>query len=96
MAGRRLATRAIPRPPVSGVFDVLEHYPALAESRDRLLSLLPDGGRDRILEVLRSDVGLATAVLRLANRSLARKSVASVADAVEVLEGAELEELVRG
>jgi putative nucleotidyltransferase with HDIG domain len=96
MAGRRLATRAIPRPPVSGVFDVLEHYPALAESRDRLLSLLPDGGRDRILEVLRSDVGLATAVLRLANRSLARKSVASVADAVEVLDAGELEELVRG
>jgi putative nucleotidyltransferase with HDIG domain len=73
-------------------FEAVDHYPALAESRDHLLSLLEDGRRSGIGEVVRSDVGLTVAVLRLANRS---GPIADAAEAAELIGRAELEQLAR-
>jgi putative nucleotidyltransferase with HDIG domain len=86
---------AVARPPLSGAFEVLEHYPALAESRDRVLSLLPDGSRDAIVALVRADVGLAAATMRVAADRLGPGAVASVAEAVATLDAGELDALAR-
>ena len=77
--GRRLTT----------AFEALEAFPALAESRDRVLRLVTEehaSGAD-IVAAVESDVALAIAVLRLANRAQgqSRGRVESVVKAVEVL-----------
>jgi len=77
--GRRLVT----------AFEALETFPALAESRDRLLSVL---SKDHVVtadvvSVMESDVALVAAVLRLANRvQEGRGRVDTVASAVELLD----------
>jgi putative nucleotidyltransferase with HDIG domain len=98
MAGRGTAARAVARAPLAASFEALDHYPALSESRDRLLSLLERGSRKQLVELVRSDVGLTIALLRWANREAgpAGGSVASVAEAAEVSSRRELEELARG
>jgi len=77
--GRRLTT----------AFEALEAFPALAESRNRVLRLL---GEDRVsaadmVSAVESDVALAIAVLRVANSldGKARGRVESVVKAVELL-----------
>jgi putative nucleotidyltransferase with HDIG domain len=74
---------------LTAAFEALEVYPALAESRDRLLAL---GAEDRpstgdVVGALESAVALVIAVLRLANGvdSPRRAQVESIVTAVEVL-----------
>src|SRR4051794_31447394 len=73
---------------LTAAFEALEAFPALAESRNRLLRVV---GEDKfsvgdVVAAVESDVALAIAVLRLANRGSARKGkVATVPDAVEQL-----------
>jgi putative nucleotidyltransferase with HDIG domain len=69
-------------------FEALEAFPALAESRDRLLSVIT---RDHVatadvVSAVESDVALIIAVLRLANRAQeGRSRVDTAVTAVEVL-----------
>jgi putative nucleotidyltransferase with HDIG domain len=69
-------------------FEALEAFPALAESRDRLLSVI---SRDNVatsdvVSAVESDVALIIAVLRLANQSgPGRGRIDSVVAAVELL-----------
>jgi putative nucleotidyltransferase with HDIG domain len=69
-------------------FEALEAYPALAESRDRLLSVI---AREHvatadIVAAVESDVALIISVLRLANRAGdARARIDTVVGAIEVL-----------
>src|SRR6187397_1860998 len=74
---------------LTAAFEALEVFPALAESRNRLLTLV-SGARPSIGDMVRaieSDVALVIAVLRLANGfdSPRRGQVDSVVGAVEVL-----------
>src|SRR6478609_3821562 len=74
---------------LTAAFEALEVYPALAESRDRLLALVgeehPSTGD--VVRAIESDVALVIAVLRLANGvdSPRRGAVESIVTAVEVL-----------
>lgn len=74
---------------LTGAFEALERFPALAESRDRVLSLIAEerpsiGG---VVTAIESDVALVIAVLRLANsvEGERRGAVDSIVGAVEVL-----------
>src|SRR5919199_3859026 len=74
---------------LTAAFEALEIFPALAESRNRLLALVSED-RPSIGEVVRaieSDVALVIAVLRLANgvESPRRGQVESIVSAVEFL-----------
>jgi putative nucleotidyltransferase with HDIG domain len=69
-------------------FEALEAFPALAESRDRLLSVMAKDhvATADIVAAVESDVALIIAVLRLANRALdGRARVDTVVGAVELL-----------
>jgi putative nucleotidyltransferase with HDIG domain len=69
-------------------FEALEAFPALAESRDRLLSVIAKDhvATADVVAAVESDVALIIAVLRLANRTLeGRARVDTVVAAVEVL-----------
>jgi putative nucleotidyltransferase with HDIG domain len=74
---------------LTAAFEALEVYPALAESRDRLLALVgeehPSTGD--VVRAIESDVALVIAVLRLANgvESPKRGGVESIVAAVDVL-----------
>ncbi len=77
--GRRLTT----------AFEALEGFPALAESRDRLLRVVehePVAAGD-VIAAVESDVALVIAVLRVANavEGAARGRVESIVQAVEIL-----------
>src|SRR4051812_41253678 len=88
------AVVGMPRPAGHGqrltaAFDALEHFPALAESRDRVLALVAEErpSTGEVVAAIESDVALVIAVLRLANPAEAarRGRVASIVEAVEVL-----------
>jgi putative nucleotidyltransferase with HDIG domain len=69
-------------------FEALEAFPALAESRDRLLSVMAKDhiATADIVAAVESDVALIIAVLRLANRAVdGRARVDTVVGAVELL-----------
>jgi putative nucleotidyltransferase with HDIG domain len=69
-------------------FDALETFPALAGSRDRLLSVITNGHHATadVVSAVESDVALMTAVLRLANTGQpGHGRVETVAGAVELL-----------
>jgi HD-like signal output (HDOD) protein/DNA-binding CsgD family transcriptional regulator len=69
-------------------FEALETFPALAESRTRLLSVLADDhhATAEVISAVESDVALAAAMLRLANaRAPGRERVETVAGAAELL-----------
>jgi HD-like signal output (HDOD) protein/DNA-binding CsgD family transcriptional regulator len=69
-------------------FEALEAFPALAESRDRLLSVVSKDhvATADVVAAVESDVALIIAVLRLANRTLeGRSRVDTAVAAVEVL-----------
>src|SRR4051812_47256107 len=74
---------------LTAAFEALEAFPALAESRNRILRLFTQErpAVAEIVEAVESDVALAVAVLRLANRveENTRGRVDSVVRAVEVL-----------
>jgi putative nucleotidyltransferase with HDIG domain len=74
---------------LTAAFDALETFPALAESRDRVLALVtqetvPVG---ELVAAVESDMALTVAVLRLANQAEGKKrgKVESIVSAVEAL-----------
>src|SRR5947209_15895767 len=74
---------------LTAAFEALEVFPALAESRNRLLRLVREehsSGGD-VVAAIESDVSLVIAVLRIANRAQAPKKgkIATVPEAVEIL-----------
>ncbi len=86
--GRRLAL----------AFEALESFPALAESRDRLLELLQKDNvaTAEVAATIESDAALVSAVLRLANRELrGRARVDTVLGAVERISLAAVGRLAR-
>ncbi|MDX6699193.1 MAG: hypothetical protein QOE65_2590 [Solirubrobacteraceae bacterium] len=74
---------------LTAAFEALEAFPALAESRNRILRLFSQEqpSTAEIVGAVESDVALAVAVLRLANQGegKSRGKVESVVKAVEVL-----------
>src|SRR4051794_12651002 len=74
---------------LTAAFEALEVFPALAESRNRLLRLVREehsSGGD-VVAAIESDVSLVIAVLRIANRAANPKKgkVATIPQAVEIL-----------
>ncbi len=74
---------------LTAAFDALEAYPALTESRNRLLALFDDGHASisEVVAAIESDVALTVTVVRLANqvKGPTRGRVETVVAAVEVL-----------
>ncbi len=75
---------------LTAAFEALEGFPALAESRNRILQLFADGAPPALAELVgavESDVALAIAVLRLANQIAGRSRgrIDSIIRAVDVL-----------
>jgi putative nucleotidyltransferase with HDIG domain len=70
-------------------FEALEAFPALAESRDRVLRVVrgDQASVGEVVAAVESDVALVITVLRIANRTSGRKrgKVASIPEAVEML-----------
>jgi putative nucleotidyltransferase with HDIG domain len=83
---------------LTAAFEALEVFPALIESRDRVLRLVRQHEKTSVGDVVaavESDVALVIAVLRLANRAQVPKKgkIVSVPKAVEVLTPAGVEAL---
>ncbi|HEX8075223.1 MAG TPA: HDOD domain-containing protein [Thermoleophilaceae bacterium] len=74
---------------LTAAFEALEAFPALAESRNRVLRLVRDDHTSAgdVVAAIESDVSLVIAVLRIANRAPAPKRgrIASVPEAIELL-----------
>jgi putative nucleotidyltransferase with HDIG domain len=74
---------------LTAAFEALERFPALAESRNRLLSLVAEErpSTGDVVAAIESDVALVIAVLRLGNQIGQQKAgrVESIVDAVEIL-----------
>jgi putative nucleotidyltransferase with HDIG domain len=70
-------------------FEALEAFPALAESRDRVLRVVREDHASvgEVVAAVESDVALVITVLRIANRTAQRKrgKIASIPEAVEAL-----------
>jgi len=85
--GRRLTT----------AFEALEDFPALAESRNRVLRLVREAKSSKgdVVAAVESDVALVTAVLRVANGLAGKRKgkVACVPEAVELLTPQGVEQL---
>jgi len=84
----------LPRPAGHGqrltsAFEALERFPALAESRNRVLAVVSEErpSASDMVAAIESDVALVISVLRLANQvdTSRRQGVESVVEAVEVL-----------
>jgi putative nucleotidyltransferase with HDIG domain len=86
--GRRLAA----------AFEALEAFPALVESRDRVLRVVrgEKGSTGEVVAAVESDVALVITVLRIANRAAGRRrgKVTGIPEAVEVLTAEGVEALV--
>ncbi len=82
---------------LTAAFEALESFPALAESRNRVLRLVRVNKQSTgdIVGALESDVALVTTVLRMANRlsGKSRGKVASVPEAVDLLTPDGIEQL---
>src|SRR6266511_826443 len=74
---------------LTAAFEALEAFPALAESRNRVLRVVREERTSvgEVVAAIESDVALVIAVLRIANRAGARKKgkVSSIPEAVEIL-----------
>jgi putative nucleotidyltransferase with HDIG domain len=74
---------------LTAAFEALEAYPALAESRNRVLRVVREerASVGEVVAAVESDVALVIAVLRIANHTGARKKgkIASIPEAVEIL-----------
>ena len=72
---------------LTAAFEALEVFPALAESRNRVLRVVreehPSAGD--VVAAVESDVALVIAVLRMANRVGRKSKVTSIPEAVEIL-----------
>ena len=83
---------------LTAAFDALERFPALAESRDRVLALVSEESPStgEVVTAIESDVALVIAVLRLANGNGETAKVESVVDAVELLSPEAVRRLAAG
>jgi putative nucleotidyltransferase with HDIG domain len=82
---------------LTAAFEALEAFPALAESRKRVLTLVSQEQPSvaEMVSAIESDVALVIAVMRLANKhSDSRGKVRSVPQAIEVLTPAGVEALI--
>jgi len=74
---------------LTAAFEALEAFPALAESRNRVLRVVREDQTSvgEVVAAVESDVALVITVLRIANRSAQRRKgkIASIPEAVEVL-----------
>jgi putative nucleotidyltransferase with HDIG domain len=74
---------------LTAAFEALELFPALAESRNRVLRVVREDRTSlgEVVAAVESDVALVITVLRIANRSAPRKKgkVATIPEAVEIL-----------
>jgi putative nucleotidyltransferase with HDIG domain len=74
---------------LTAAFEALEAFPALAESRNRVLRVVREerASTGEVVAAVESDVALVITVLRIANRSAARKrgKIAGIPEAVEIL-----------
>jgi putative nucleotidyltransferase with HDIG domain len=74
---------------LTAAFEALEAFPALAESRNRVLRVVRSerASVGEVVAAVESDVALVITVLRIANRSAQRKKgkIASIPDAVTIL-----------
>ena len=74
---------------LTAAFEALEGFPALAESRNRVLRVVREDrtSTGEVVAAVESDVALVTTVLRMANGMASKKrgKIASVPDAVELL-----------
>ena len=82
---------------LTAAFEALDAFPALAESRTRLLRVVGEvpAPTGKIVEAIEGDVALVAAILRIANRSQSsrRGKIADIREAVELL-GAEQVETI--
>jgi len=82
---------------LTAAFDALEGFPALAESRNRLLRVVREGRASTgdVVAAVESDVALVTIVLRMANGMASKKrgKIASVPEAVGLLTPEGVEQL---
>ncbi|MEX2107761.1 MAG: HDOD domain-containing protein [Solirubrobacterales bacterium] len=89
---RGKAANATPAPGarLAAAFEAVERFPALLESRARVMqAATADSPRlGELVEAIESDVALTIAVLRLANRSTSTGGVGTVPQAVEILKPA--------
>ena len=74
---------------LTAAFEALEAFPALAESRNRVLRVVREDRSSvgEVVQAVESDVALVITVLRIANRTAQRKKgkIASIPEAVEML-----------
>lgn len=74
---------------LTAAFEALEAFPALAESRNRVLRVVRENNQSvgEVVAAVESDVALVITVLRIANRNGQRKKgkIASIPEGVEVL-----------
>ncbi len=74
---------------LTAAFEALEVFPALAESRNRVLRVVREDRASvgEVVAAVESDVSLVITVLRIANRNAQRKKgkIASIPSAVEIL-----------
>jgi putative nucleotidyltransferase with HDIG domain len=74
---------------LTAAFEALEAFPALAESRNRVLRVVREDRASvgEVVAAVESDVALVITVLRIANRSAQRKKgkITSIPEAVEIL-----------
>lgn len=84
---------------LTSAFAALERFPALAESRDRVLTLVSEGrpSTGDVVAAIESDVALVIAVLRMANgvAGARRGRVENIVEGVEVLSPEAVQELAR-
>ncbi len=84
---------------LTAAFAALERFPALAESRNRVLSLVSEDrpSTNDVVAAIESDVALVIAVLRQANQVAAKgqKPVENIVEGVEVLSPEHVQELAR-
>jgi putative nucleotidyltransferase with HDIG domain len=85
---------------LTAAFEALERFPALAESRNRLLALIAEERPSTadVVTAIESDVALVIAVLRLANGldSPKRGQIESIVAAVEILSPEAVQTLAAG
>jgi putative nucleotidyltransferase with HDIG domain len=83
---------------LTDAFEALEAFPALAESRNRVLRVVREdpASAGEVVAAVESDVALVIAVLRIANETAGRRKgkVSSIPEAVETLTPAGVEALV--
>ena len=85
---------------LTAAFDALERFPALAESRNRVLALVAEErpSTAEVVGAIESDVALVISVLRLANGAEGARHgrVESIVEAVEVLSPEAVQRLAAG